>query len=351
MSIKTTSYYRDRYVRHLPTSFCTGCGNGMILNSFVRAVDELGVDLEKILSVSGIGCSAWIPSPHFNSDTLHVTHGRAIPFATGAKIFNNELTTVVFTGDGDGAGIGGNHLIHAARRNIDITTILVNNFSYAMTGGQVAPTTLLGLKTLTSPYGNLERPFDLCKLMQAAGATYVARWTTYHIRELRRSIMAAMKNKGFSFVEVLSQCPIQQRRLFNLRPSDQLDMSSQILEMFKESTYIRHMPREENYFYIVPKGELSLSRRKVSNILSENSVEYKIGEVDRLFFGRILKVECRNIESFKKSLNLVKRFAKIGKVLRSRSGKIGLGVFVSKSSKEFTDSMREISAFEKGVEV
>jgi 2-oxoglutarate ferredoxin oxidoreductase subunit beta len=323
----------------------------MILNSFVRAVDELGFDLEKVLSVSGIGCSAWIPSPHFNSDTLHVTHGRAIPFASGVKLFNNELTTVVFTGDGDGAGIGGNHLIHAARRNIDITTILVNNFSYAMTGGQVAPTTFLGLKTITSPFGNVERPFDLCKLMTAAGATYVARWTTYHIRELRRSIKDALKNKGFSFIEVFSQCPTQQRRLLNLRSSDRSDIPLKILEMFKESTYIRHMPREENYFYITPKSDLSLSQMKVSKILSENSIDFKIREVDRLFFGRILKVECRNIECLKKALNLVKRLAKIGRVLRSRMGKIALGVFVSKSSRELTASIREISALEKGVEV
>ncbi|MCK4399946.1 2-oxoacid:ferredoxin oxidoreductase subunit beta, partial [Candidatus Bathyarchaeota archaeon] len=229
--MKNLKYYRDRYIRRQPSAFCPGCGGGIILNCFVRAIDDLGLDKDKILAVSGIGCSAWIPSPNFNGDTLHTTHGRAIAFATGAKTYNPELTTVVFVGDGDGAGISGNHLIHAARRNIDLTVILVNNMSYAMTGGQIAPTTPHGETTVTSPYGNPESPFDITQLVRAAGASYVAKWSTYHVVELTRSIKEAIEHKGFSFIEVLSQCPTQQRRIFNLRgPVDSLP--PRILDMF-----------------------------------------------------------------------------------------------------------------------
>ena len=159
--MKSLFEYRDQYVRSQPSAFCPGCGGGIILNCFLRAIDDLGLNQDKILAVSGIGCTAWIPSPNFNGDTLHTTHGRAIAFATGAKAFNPELTTVVFTGDGDGAGIGGNHLIHAARRNINLKVILVNNMSYAMTGGQVAPTSPEGSILTTSPFGNYESAFNI----------------------------------------------------------------------------------------------------------------------------------------------------------------------------------------------
>lgn len=347
MSMKSINFYKDRYLRHLPTSNCAGCGNGTILNCFARAVDELELNIDKVLCVSGIGCSAWIPSPYFNSDTLHVTHGRALAFATGAKVFNNELTVVVFTGDGDGAGIGGNHLIHAARRNINVTTILVNNFNYAMTGGQLAPTTFFGIRTVTSPYGNPENPFDLCKLVKAAGATYVARWSTYHIRELRKSIKDAISNNGFSFIEVLSQCPTRQRRMFNLRGSVQHEIPAKILEVFKESTYIRKKLKKENYFYIFPKEELELTEKRVSKILTENSIDFEIKVVTRLFLGNVVKVECKDIESFNKSLNLVKGLRGIGRLLKTHIGKIVLGVFVSKKSRDLAESMGKFIKFEE----
>jgi len=232
--VKSLYYYRDKYVRAQPSAFCPGCGGGIILQCFLRAIDDLGIDKESILAVSGIGCSAWIPSPYFDGDTLHTTHGRAIAFATGAKAYNPDLTTVVFTGDGDGAGIGGNHLIHAARRNIDLKVFLVNNFSYAMTGGQIAPTTLHGETTVTSPYGNPESPFDITRLVKAAGATYVAKWSTYHVVELTNAMKEALQHKGFAFIEILSQCPTQQRRVFNLRgPLESLP--PRILEMFGEN--------------------------------------------------------------------------------------------------------------------
>ncbi len=207
---KPQQYYRKRYLRHIPTAFCAGCGNGTILNCFVRAIDELIVAKQlrhrDLLGVSGIGCSAWIPSPHFQGDTLHTTHGRAIAFATGAKIQNPRLHVIVFTGDGDGAAIGGNHLIHAARRNLPMTVILVNNFNYGMTGGQSAPTTPLHVRTSTYPK-HPEAPFDLSQLVLGAGASYVARWTTYYVNEIIGTVKEAIMHPGFAFIEILSQCP------------------------------------------------------------------------------------------------------------------------------------------------
>ncbi len=214
---KPQRYYRDRYLRNLPTEFCAGCGNGTILNGFVRAIDELitagKIRHQDLLGVSGIGCSAWIPSPHFQGDTLHTTHGRAIAFATGAKVMNPKLRVVVFTGDGDGAAIGGNHLIHAARRNIPLTVILVNNFNYGMTGGQSAPTTPLHVKT-TSYQKHPEAPFDLVQLVSGAGAGYVARWTTFYVNEIITTIKEALLHPGFAFIEILSQCPTYAARFF-----------------------------------------------------------------------------------------------------------------------------------------
>ena len=190
------------------SAFCPGCGNGETTNAFLKAVRDLGhEDLSAFSFVSGIGCGAWIPSPYFDADTLHTTHGRAIAFATGLKLSNPELNVVVISGDGDLAAIGGNHLIHAARRNIDMTVICSNNFIYGMTGGQVGPTTFTGDRTSTSPYGNPERPFDLARLVAAAGANYVARWTTAHPIQAARAMKTAIQKKGFSFIEMVSQCP------------------------------------------------------------------------------------------------------------------------------------------------
>ncbi|MDI9392247.1 MAG: thiamine pyrophosphate-dependent enzyme [Synergistota bacterium] len=199
----------EKYLRKdsLPLLFCPGCGNGQILNAFIRAIDDLGIR-ERIAAVSGIGCSSWIPV-YLEIDVLHSLHGRALAFAQGLKLGHPEKKVVVFTGDGDCLGIGGNHLIHAARRNIDLTVIMVNNFIYGMTGGQKAPTTPLGSLSKTSPHGNLERPFDPCALAEVAGATYVARWSTSHPVELQRAIVDAISHRGFSFLEVMAQCPVQ----------------------------------------------------------------------------------------------------------------------------------------------
>ncbi|MBU2227018.1 MAG: 2-oxoglutarate synthase [Proteobacteria bacterium] len=191
------------------TTFCPGCGAGIITQALLRAIDELGLTMDDFVFVSGIGCSAWIPSPLFNADTLHTTHGRPIAFASGVKMGLPDKHVIVVSGDGDLSAIGGNHLIHAARRNIDMTVILVNNGIYGMTGGQTAPTTPHGLITITSPYGNAEHEFDISSLVTAAGASYVARWTAYHPRQMTKSIKKGIEKKGFAMIEAITQCPVQ----------------------------------------------------------------------------------------------------------------------------------------------
>ncbi|MFX1564488.1 MAG: thiamine pyrophosphate-dependent enzyme [Promethearchaeota archaeon] len=283
---KPQAYYRENYLRNLPSAFCAGCGNGTILNAFVRAVDELIITKQlqhrDLLGVSGIGCSAWIPSPHFKGDTLHTTHGRAIAFATGTKVMNPKLKIAIFTGDGDGAAIGGNHLIHAARRNIPMTVILVNNLNYGMTGGQSAPTTPLHVQTSTYPQ-HPEAPFDLTQLVLGAGASYVARWTTYYVNELITTIKEALMHPGFSFIEVISQCPTYAAQFFSeyqaaLSPED-LDQYRRhpgawmlkVLKGKKSGDHLGH-PRYQLKF----KGkdvELGLFRRELRPTLIEHLQE------------------------------------------------------------------------------
>jgi len=190
----------------LPHIWCPGCGLGTVLSCFTSALMRSGLDLDKVAIVSGIGCSGRAAG-YLRLDGFHTTHGRAIPFATGLKLANRDLKVVVFSGDGDLIAIGGNHFIHAARRNMDLTVICVNNFNYGMTGGQVAPTTPTGGRTSTSPRGNLEHPFNIPNLAAAAGATYIARWTALHARRLEKSIHKALLKPGFSVVEVISPCP------------------------------------------------------------------------------------------------------------------------------------------------
>jgi 2-oxoglutarate ferredoxin oxidoreductase subunit beta len=191
------------------TPFCPGCGHGILMGLILRAIHQLELNMDEMLFVSGIGCAAWIPSPHFNADTLHILHGRAIPAATGAKMFNPKLKAVVISGDGDLADIGGNHLIHAARRNVDLTVICASNMVYGMTGGQVSSTTSMGAFTQTTTQGNPYKPLDLCKLVVAAGATYVTRYSVTQPFALIAAIKKALQINGLSFIEVLSPCPSQ----------------------------------------------------------------------------------------------------------------------------------------------
>jgi len=209
MSVSVHPYRKYMRTHVTRTTTCPGCGNGIVAQAILRAIDELGLDMHDFIFVSGIGCAAWIPSPLFAADTLHTTHGRPIAFATGVKLSLPEKKVFVASGDGDLVAIGGNHLIHAARRNIDLTVVLVNNGIYGMTGGQTAPTTPRGVATITSPYGSLEHAFDISRMVAAAGASYVARWTTYHPRQMTRSIKKAIQKKGFALVEAISQCPVQ----------------------------------------------------------------------------------------------------------------------------------------------
>jgi 2-oxoglutarate ferredoxin oxidoreductase subunit beta len=193
----------------LPHIWCQGCGLGTALTTFIATLKWLeenrGWDLDKVAVVSGTGCTGRIAG-YIRLDSFHTTHGRAIPFATGLKLANPELNVVVLSGDGDIAGIGGNHFIHAARRNLDITVVCVNNFNYGMTGGQVGPTTPHEARTVTSQYGNFEYPFNLPYLAAASGASFVARWTVLHVRRLEWTLREAMEHPGFSFVEVIAPC-------------------------------------------------------------------------------------------------------------------------------------------------
>jgi len=196
----------------MPHIWCPGCGIGTTVNCFARALVDSKLDLKKVVVVSGIGCSGRVAG-YVKLDSFHTTHGRAIPFATGLKLANPDLEVVVYSGDGDLSAIGGNHLIHAARRNVNIKVICVNNLIYAMTGGQTAPTTPNDVITATAPYGTFEPAFSLPQLAESAGATYVARWTTFHVKQLQRSMTEVLQRKGFSFIEVLSPCPtLYQRR-------------------------------------------------------------------------------------------------------------------------------------------
>jgi len=217
----------------IPHIWCPGCGIGTTVNCFARSLLECGAPLDKVAVVSGIGCSGRVAG-YVRLDSFHTTHGRAIPFATGLKLANPSLNVIVYSGDGDLSAIGGNHLIHAARRNIDLKVICVNNFIYAMTGGQSGPTTPAVATTSTSPYGAFEPAFNLPQLVDAAGAVYVARWTAFHVRQLTRSMTEVFKKKGFCFIEVLSPCPT----LFERR--NKLGEGLDTMKYYKEKSKVRN---------------------------------------------------------------------------------------------------------------
>ncbi len=199
----------DEYLRtnKMPTLWCWGCGDGVILKAFIRAIDKLGIKKDDLALVSGIGCSGRFSS-YVDANTVHTTHGRTLAFATGIKLANPDKTVVCVAGDGDALAIGGNHTIHAARRNIDITFILINNFIYGLTNSQTSPTTPQGFWTVSQKVGNIDPTFDACKLAEAAGASFVARETVNEPRKLEKVIVAGLKHKGFSFIEVNSNCHI-----------------------------------------------------------------------------------------------------------------------------------------------
>ena len=213
------------YLRHkkkFPHMWCAGCGIGIVMHAIIRAVDRLGLDKDEVAMISGIGCTGRMPV-YVDFNTMHTTHGRALAFATGLKMVQPEMKVIVVMGDGDALAIGGNHFIHAARRNIGLTSIVVNNSVYGMTGGQYSPTTPTGGLTTTGPYGNIEQPFPICDLARAAGAAFVARSTVYHAIELDRLIEQAIEKKGFSVVEAVSYCHTTYGRLNKLgKPVDMM---------------------------------------------------------------------------------------------------------------------------------
>ncbi len=224
MAVK--DYIREKFFPHL---WCPGCGHGIVLNGLLRAVETLELDKNDIVMVSGIGCSARI-SGYVDFHTLHTLHGRALAFATGVKMSRPDLNLIVPMGDGDALAIGGNHFIHAARRNIDMTAIIMNNRVYGMTGGQFSPLSGFGTSATTAPYLNIDHEFDVVEMARAAGASFVARTTTYHARQMTDLLVKAIRHKGFSVVEILSQCPTYFGR------KNKLGNAAQMMEIFKTKT-------------------------------------------------------------------------------------------------------------------
>ena len=222
---------RHEYLRHnkkFPHVWCPGCGNGIIMAALLRAIFRMEIDKDEVVLASGIGCSGRMPT-YLDFNTLHSTHGRALTFATGVKLANPSLQVVAIMGDGDATAIGGNHFIHAARRNLDLTAIIINNSIYGMTGGQYSPTTPFGARSSTSIYGHIEHAFSIAELAVTAGASFVARATVYHAQLLDQLIEQAMKKPGFAVVEVISNCHVQYGR------RNQMGSAVEMLQSFREN--------------------------------------------------------------------------------------------------------------------
>lgn len=249
MSEVTNSTRVDHYLRtrFLPHIWCAGCGHGTVLNGLIRSVDELGLRKSEVVMVSGIGCSARM-SGYLDFHTLHTLHGRALAFATGVKMSRPELTIICPLGDGDALAIGGNHFIHGARRNIDMTVLILNNRIYGMTGGQFSPLSGCGIHASTAPFSTIDEPFDAVKLAIAAGASFVARTTVFHVREMQRFITQAIQHRGFSVVEILSQCPTHFGRR-NGTPE-----AVEMLRTYKDLTVPLNSPRLADEDGLIPRG-------------------------------------------------------------------------------------------------
>ncbi len=223
----------SKYLRHerMPHLACPGCGIGQVVHTTLIACDELGLTPENTVWVQGVGCSSRITYTLWKGDNIDAHHGRILAVATGMKLMRPDLNFICFTGDGDCASIGGNHFLHACRRNLDVTVLMFNNAIYGMTGGQVAPTSPVGARTITTPFGNIEDPMDTVKVAIAAGASYAARWRATDFKQLKNSIKKGVQTKGFSFIEILVQCPTQFGR-YVLNTGD----PSKIIEWYKENT-------------------------------------------------------------------------------------------------------------------
>ncbi|MCD6552457.1 MAG: 2-oxoacid:ferredoxin oxidoreductase subunit beta [Anaerolineae bacterium] len=245
------SLVHERYLRHqkkFPHVWCAGCGIGIVMGAIVRAVDAVGLSNDEVAMISGIGCSGRMPV-YVDFNTMHTTHGRALAFATGLKMVRPEMKVIVVMGDGDALAIGGNHFIHAARRNIGLTAIIINNNVYGMTGGQYSPTTPTHAYATTAPYGNIEQPFPICQLAEAAGAAFVARSTVYHARELSRFITQAIQKEGFSVVEAVSYCHTTYGRINKLGSA--VEMMRRLKENGVSQRAFERLPEEERADKIV----------------------------------------------------------------------------------------------------
>jgi 2-oxoglutarate ferredoxin oxidoreductase subunit beta len=243
-----TEYMYLRSTKKFPNVWCAGCGIGIVMGALIRAIDRIGLDKDDVALVSGIGCTGRMPV-YMDFNTIHTTHGRALAFATGLKIAKPNMKVITIMGDGDAIAIGGNHFIHAARRNIGIAAIVVNNTIYGMTGGQYSPTTPVGAKAATAPYGNIEPPMPICEVAKAAGATFVARSTVYHAVELDRFIEQAIRKNGFSLVEAVSYCPTTYGRMNKLGTT--VDMMRQLKEDSISITAAEKLSPEERETKIV----------------------------------------------------------------------------------------------------
>ncbi len=249
----------------LPHIWCPGCGIGIAMRCYAQAILESGIPVNQHVVVSGIGCTGRVAG-YMNIDSYHTTHGRAIPFASGMKLANPDLMLTVFSGDGDLAAIGGNHLIHAARRNLDIKVICVNNFNYGMTGGQTGPTTPFGAKGTTAPYGNPELPFNLPYLLAASGANYVSRWTTLHARQIKQEILHTFVKPGFTFIEVLSPCPI------GFGKSNNIDAGLDEMELYRERCVLVNDDMQMEEYGIDLREERPIY---VGNFINRNQLPYR----------------------------------------------------------------------------
>lgn len=245
--------------KKFPTIWCSGCGLGVIMGALIRAIDHLGLEKDQVALVAGIGCTARMPV-YMDFNTLHTTHGRALAFATGLKIARPDMKVIAIMGDGDALAIGGNHFIHAARRNIGITALVVNNSIYGMTGGQYSPTTPVGMRATTAPYGNVEPPFPICDLAIAAGASYVARSTAFHALELDKYLSEAIANEGFSLVEAVSYCHTTYGRINKLGTAAEM-MRSLKDNSIPKAPFDKLSPEEQHANNKIVRGVLQKKKR------------------------------------------------------------------------------------------
>ena len=263
--------------KKFPTIWCSGCGIGIVMGALIRAIDHLGLDNDRVALVAGIGCTARMPV-YMDFNTLHTTHGRALAFATGLKIARPDMKVIAIMGDGDALAIGGNHFIHAARRNLGITALVVNNAIYGMTGGQYSPTTPLGGRATTAPYGNVEPPFPVCELAIAAGATYVARSTVYHALELDKFLAEAIAKDGFSLVEAVSYCHTTFGRL------NKLGTAADMMRALKDNTiakptFDKLRPEEQAANTKVVRGKfIDIVRPQYTQVYSNLITRVQAGE-------------------------------------------------------------------------